>query len=535
MLVFGFTMKNLRTVRLGFVLLYFVCWFGTIQAQQQFMLSLNERAFEVIPTADKGFYTLTHQVNCPNDHVVVRYFSRSGVLQSEVRSPVYLGNINHITALTLSNTHLILYMRSESIDHLVYEFDSTGAMLWNRNFQLTQPVVAFKKLLPIPDGGFYLLGNYDINSINDSAKAVLVRFNSLGVVQWMKQYSMSNVAKSYVKLNDLQWVQGQLLAAGYHYRSGNVVGWAPKRPTWVTLDTAGNPLVANYYMVDSSMIGFDEYEFMRLEPTPAGQYQALVYNSGNEHALMRLDAQLNIRWIRERLAGRVKAFCVGYNDEVYVVPDGPTANMVLGMDSNGAFLSARQTAYSSAFNDNSLYGVVMDIKRYDCGFLLANDKSLLAHNPKSMAYCADSVFTYNPLYHSVTVHTRKTVNLSVAPLGPYNVYTSNGVYTPQNNPVQTWCSSAYSCSGTTGVGDIGNSEGVRVYPSLYRDIYTIELPDSEPWQLDVFTMLGQRLESRELKGYLRYTIDGRYSANGQYLLRLQSGSRVFRTRIECLR
>lgn len=505
-----------------------------VVAQQQFMLSLNERAFQVFPTANKGFYTITHQVNCPNDHVVVRYFSSTGVKQSEVRSPVYLGSINNITGATLSNNHLVLYMRSSSIDHFVYEFDSTGAMIWNRNFQLSQPVVLFKKLLPIPNGGFYLLGNYDINTINDSAKAVLVRCNNVGVIQWMKQYRMSQVAQSYVKLNDLQWVQGQLLAAGYHYRSGNVVGWAPKRPTWVKLDTAGTPLTANYYMVDSSMMGFDEYEFMRLEPTDAGQYMALVYNSGNEHALMRLDGQLNIRWIKEKLSGRVKAFCVGYNDEVVVVPDGPSANMVMGIDSNGAFSWARQTPYSLAFNDNSKYGVVMDIKRYDCGFLLANDRTMLAHTNKSMAYCSDSVFTYNPLYHSVTVHTRKTVNFEVAPLTNYNVYVSNGVFTPLNNLVQTWCSLAYTCAQATELPSVVKEE-VRVYPSLYRDVFTVETPNTEAWHFTVYSLSGSKLFEQTLLGQTRYSLDGRFGAQGLYLWRLQRGQTVYRGRIEQIR
>jgi hypothetical protein len=281
-------------------------------------------------------------------------------------------------------------------------------------------------------------------------------------------------------------------------------------------------------------MGFDEYEFMRLEPTDAGQYMALVYNSGNEHALMRLDGQLNIRWIKEKLAGRVKAFCVGYNDEVVVVPDGPSANMVMGIDSNGAFSWARQTPYSSAFNDNSKYGVVMDIKRFDCGFLLANDRTMLAHTNKSMAYCSDSMFTYNPLYHSVTVHTRKTVNLEMAPLTNYNVYVSNGVYTPLNNLVQTWCSLAYTCAQATELPSVVKEE-VRVYPSLYRDVFTVETPNTEAWYFTVYSLSGSKLFEQTLLGQTRYSVDGRFGAQGLYLWRLQRGASVYRGRIEQIR
>ncbi len=513
-----------------------LCWVGIVSGQQQFMVSLTERAFQVIPTSNKGFYTLTHQVNCPDDHVVVRYFSRNGVMQSEVRSPVYLGLISSMVAATLENSNLVLYLRDGSINHMMYGFDSTGNQLWNKNFQVTAPVLVYKKVLPIPGGGFYLMGNYDINTINDSAKAVLTRCDAVGQPLWTKQYSMADASPSYVKWNDIQWVQGQIMVAGYHYRSGNVVGWAPKRPTWLRLDTAGNPTQqATYYMIDSSMIGFDEYEFMRLESTPAGQYQALVYNSGNEHALIRFDNQMNVRWIKEKLSGRVQAFAVGYNDEIFLVPDFVTGNMIVGLDSNGAFLSARRTPYSSAFNDNSVYGAVKGIQRYDCGFLVVNDKTLLAHTRASMAYCSDSTFTYNPSYYTVTNHARKGVNIQVQPFPAVNVYGSTGLYTAQSSSPQTWCSVAYSCAGATAVHEQEDDWGIHVYPSSYQEMYTISLPNTAPWRLQVYNLLGQRVDERVLQGSLRYNVAGRYGANGTYLLRLQRGEQVFRTRIECIR
>lgn len=507
------------------------------QAQQQFMVSLTERAFHVVPTTNQGFYTLTHQVNCPDDHIVVRYFNRQGVLQAESRSPVYLGNISSIAAVCIDNAHMLMYLCDGTINHLLFEFDTTATQVWNRNFQITQsPAVAYKKILPIPGGGFYLLGNQSIFTINDSAKSVLTRCAANGQLLWSKQYSMADWAPSYVKFNDVQWHQGQLLAAGYHYRSGNVVGWAPKRPTWLKMDTAGNPLQAMYYMVDSGMIGFDEYEFMRLEPTPAGHYQALVYNSGNEHALIRLDNQLNIRWIKEKLAGRVQAFAVGYHDEVFVVPDGQSANMILGLDSNGAFLSARKTPYSPNFNDNSKYGTVCTIQPYDCGFLVANDKTMIAHTRQTMAYCSDSTFTYNPSYYAVNTHTRKTVQIAAQPIGPFNMYLSASTYTPQNSSPQTWCSSAYTCVQPNGINNpLASPEGIRVYPSLYHQTFYVETPSTESWHLILCDAMGKKVLEQELKGQTKYEIRGLDGAVGQYFLRLQQGEQVFRTRLEQLR
>ena len=172
---------------------------------------------------------------------------------------------------------------------------------------------------------------------------------------------------------------------------------------------------------------------------------------------------------------------------------------------------------------------------YDCGFLLANDRTMLAHNPKTMAYCADSVFTYNPLYHPVTVHTRKTVDIMVTPLASYNVYVGTPVYTPQNNVVQTWCSAAYSCGQTTGLNATVSDDGVRVYPSLYNDVFTVETPNTDAWQFSVYSLTGSKLFEQALSGQTRYALDGRFGAKGLYLWRLQRGQSVYRGRIECIR
>lgn len=509
---------------------------STVFAQEQFMLSLTERAFHVVPTANKGFYTLTHQVNCPDDHIVVRYFNRQGVLQAESRSPVYLGNISSIAAVCMDNGHMLMYLCDGSINHMLFEFDTTATQVWNRNFQVTANIVSYKKILPIPSGGFYLLGNYAINTINDSAKAVLTRCTANGQLQWTKQYTMADWSPSYVKFNDLQWYQGQLLAAGYHYHSGSVVGWAPKRPTWLKLDTAGNPLQAMYYMVDSNMIGYDEYEFMRLEPTPSGQYQALVYNSGYEHALIRLDAQLNIRWIKEKLSGRVQAFAVGSADEIYVVPDGQNRNFILGLDSNGNFLSARQTPYSQSFHDNSLYGSIMTMQPYDCGFLVANDKTMLAHTRKNMAYCADSLVVWSPNYYTVANHTRKAVNIMAQPMGPFNVYLSATGYTAQSSTPQVWCSLGYTCVQPNGLNQgLASPEGLRIYPSLYKDVFFIETPNTEAWRFVVCDAMGRKVDERLLQGQTRYEVRADYGANGHYFLRLQQGEKSYTKQIEQLR
>jgi len=58
-----------------------------------------------------------------------------GDVLTTFKSPAYLASITSIDAITKPNNNLVLYLASGDINHLLYEFDSTGALIWNNNLQ----------------------------------------------------------------------------------------------------------------------------------------------------------------------------------------------------------------------------------------------------------------------------------------------------------------------------------------------------------------------------------------------------------------
>ncbi|QLH46212.1 MAG: hypothetical protein HWD58_11625 [Bacteroidota bacterium] len=105
-------------------------------------------------------------------------------------------------------------------------------------------------------------------------------------------------------------------------------GWQPYRPLITKLDTAGTVYSSSYYMVDSGFVGFDDYSFQQIVPSTNGSFYLSGWNSGNEHAIFRLDAGLNVEWIQYWSSGRVKQLTAGYNDDVWMVQDYGYANYI---------------------------------------------------------------------------------------------------------------------------------------------------------------------------------------------------------------
>jgi hypothetical protein len=110
--------------------------------------------------------------------------------------------------------------------------DKNGKFLWQRNYQNLNPSTYSYAVRQTLDGGYILCGDYT-DYINPSGKGIVIKTDSLGYVQWERQY-MDSLFNSY----------GDIIqeSSGYYYVSGATQKIQPLR-TWKVvkkLDGLGN-------------------------------------------------------------------------------------------------------------------------------------------------------------------------------------------------------------------------------------------------------------------------------------------------------
>jgi hypothetical protein len=459
-----------------------------------FVSSLPEDIWKLVPGRGGSFYTVSWEPNCPNDFITIRFFQRDGSMFSSFKSPGYIGSFNSICGTTDSLDHLVLYLRINDINHLMYAFDSTGTVLWNNNLQYTSPQVKFTKIILSPSG--YLLCGNTISGTTDTSRAILTKISRLGEHEWSRYYALTPLLTANLSFNDVMIENDSLLLVGQYFFTDQYIGHAPYRPIVCKTDTMGNIGRCYYYMVDSTIFGFDEYQFVQIEKSPSGNYFLVGNNSGNEHALFKMNSSYNIVWIREKLSGRSTAMCAGYNDDVFISPDVEYGNFVMQFNGNGQVISNHLTKTIPGDYNNS-NGQLKFLFRYDCGFLMANNHSLAAHCNKSFAICLDSTKTNVTNYYNVNLFYRKNKALISGFLNtPYH-YLMTTVFTPLQEPLSILCHSAYTCEESSGV-ESNEAKEWKLYPNPTSHFVTIEPAENgSNYTVEIFNSMGQKLQESE--------------------------------------
>ncbi|QLH46211.1 MAG: hypothetical protein HWD58_11620 [Bacteroidota bacterium] len=101
----------------------------TLGQNNQWIRTIEEQAVLMVPGQHGTLYSLSWQTNCPDDYIVVRFYKPDGTVQHAFKSFVYLGLITTYKAFTNSSNHLVLYLRDNGTNHMLYEFDSSGVMI----------------------------------------------------------------------------------------------------------------------------------------------------------------------------------------------------------------------------------------------------------------------------------------------------------------------------------------------------------------------------------------------------------------------
>jgi len=115
---------------------------------------------------------------------------------------------------------------------MLVKFSATGQILWERLYEAGILAGGLGNVIPLPNGGFYVLGHYF--ALTD-ALGVLAKFDAEGNCLWIKSYKYDNDGvyfKAGERLNN-----GDLFIAAYQVN--NFTGLFP-RLTMLTLDAEGN-------------------------------------------------------------------------------------------------------------------------------------------------------------------------------------------------------------------------------------------------------------------------------------------------------
>ena len=93
--------------------------------EYSFVKSLTETINKIVPAQNGCFYSLSLQLDCPDDHVVVRYFNKQGDVQTTFTSPAFIGTLISLDGVVNANNNLVLYIKMNDINHIMYELTST--------------------------------------------------------------------------------------------------------------------------------------------------------------------------------------------------------------------------------------------------------------------------------------------------------------------------------------------------------------------------------------------------------------------------
>lgn len=509
----------------------------TLGQNNQWIRTIEEQAVLMVPGQNGTLYSLSWQTNCPDDYIVVRFYKPDGTVQHAFKSFIYLGLITTYKAFTNASNHLVMYLRDNGTNHMFYEFDSSGVMIWNNNIQFTTPKIKYDEFIPGKDC-FYLVGSDDVFSSVDTCYGYLTKLSLTGQHKWTKKYKLGGNVGSNIRFHDLHLKGDTILAVGHFYKLP-YTGWQPYRPMISKLDTAGNVYSSSYYMVDSGFVGFDDYSFQQIVPSTSGSFYLSGWNSGNEHAIFRLDAGLNVEWIQYWASGRVHQLTAGYNDDVWMVQENGYANYIFHMGSNGAVLSGHGTR-NPVGGPNLAYGKAFSLQRHDCGFILSNDENLIWRTDTSMKSCLDSNYTDFELYSAENDYDRRSVSIQAQSISPLGQYFTTATYNSIASSSTAWCAAPLTtCSGNSGPSGLPSmqEESMLVFPNPASSNLQVYLPEAytESGQLNIIDFHGRIVQNWPTLGGGYYQLPIESMQTGMYLIMFQSANHFAQQTVQVVR
>ena len=205
-------------------------------------------------------------------------------------------------------------------DALMVCFDANGSQKWTKIFSGSEESDMFESVCATPDGGFLAGGRTKSSDgdfaglLEESIKAVLVKFSAEGEKQWMQAFNSGTNASSFTSLavTDAGYIYAACVAhnalhaqaqldmlqfAGYGGRDSIVFKFDPNGTllTHRAIAGSGNDELTSIALADGGVIvGGIFTENVRDDSVFAGKHNY----GGGDAFLVRMDASLRVEWVK---------------------------------------------------------------------------------------------------------------------------------------------------------------------------------------------------------------------------------------------
>lgn len=294
----------------------------------------NENGIKVIQSFDGGYVAIGHRETTFHETFLIKYD--------------YLGNFQWVKLLGDSTGRMPYDIRQtrdsgfvitgNSFGAFLAKTDKNGNFLWQRNYQNLNPFTYSYSVRQTLDGGYILGGSYT-DYINPSGKGIVIKTDSLGYVQWERQY-MDSLFNSY----------GDVIqeSSGYYYVSGATQKIQPLR-TWQVvkkLDGLGNIIWTKIFGVNIGGGNISQLKDQKL----------IVISNRTDYSfpvITKLDTSGNIIWYKE-YPSLTRTYYTSIDKRENIIltssSSSPTTIRLMKFDTNGLLLKQRNLLYSGYYN-----------------------------------------------------------------------------------------------------------------------------------------------------------------------------------------
>jgi hypothetical protein len=169
---------------------------------------------------------------------------------------------------------------------LLVKTDNNGNLQWQRNYPNLNPETKFNSIQQTTDKGYIASGWYT-DYVNPSSKGIVIKTDSLGYVQWEKQY-MDSIQNGFGGI-----IQG---LDGKYYVAGSTKNNYPSKSYALIkkLDLFGNVLWTNIFYSGGSASNIVQLRDGSI--ITASGVDSITYQ--NRPLLAKLDTSGNIKWVK---------------------------------------------------------------------------------------------------------------------------------------------------------------------------------------------------------------------------------------------
>ena len=299
--------------------------------------------------------------------ILILHFTNMLHAQPSTFSKIYgnsIGVPNNSIVKTFDNTFIIA--GEEDNVALVFKIDSTGSILWGKNFG-SHSNESFNSIITTRDSCYVIAGKI-FNTVDSTSDIFCVKINSNGDTIWTKEIDMGN--DDYALSVQQTFDNGFILAG-----NSDQYSTAQYRPAVVKLDANGNLMWGNTYSIPNFNIYANS-----VKQIPDSGYVVIGYLDSlptydRRTFLIKLNTAGNISWTKKQMAPS------NYSSGLDVITTTDGLICYLGTDNN--YCTIMKTDFS---------GNVIWSKKYNVNISFLGNSGLKLQNISNNEYIFNSGF-----------------------------------------------------------------------------------------------------------------------------------------------